>query len=285
MVITYVQISKIIIFDKKGHECAKSKKIGWSFSIQFIGRVLDVSSVSLVVSLGQKGFIGTLGFEIRHVGLFLLDQSVRCALDVVSLCVGWAQRRSVEVASGSVQSWRGNGRLHLTVQGIAFLGHDRPRVQDIYSLGWKVCGVLSEHVGLDRSLVIVISSCLHLSVVGCHQLALLRFFHLLSLHVVGFRNVRATLVAEKHRAGGRRLRDLLIVVVDSLGLICNICCLVIKSLFHHSSQGRKTELGGDLGVEVLRGLDLPVGHQAVTLLVDSICYNASCLDEALNVMM
>ena len=237
MVITYVQISKIIIFDKKGHECAKSEKIGWSFSIQFIGRVLHVSSISLVVvSLRQKGFIGNLGFEIRHVRLLLLDQSVRSALDLVAFCIGWAQRRSVEVASGSVQSGRGNGRLHLCVQGIAFLGHDRPRVQYIYSLGWEVCGVFSEHVGLDRSLVIVISSCLNLSVVGCHQLALLRFLHLLSLHVVGFRDIRATLVAEKHRARGRRLRDLLVVVVDALRLIRSICCLVIKSLFHHSSQ-------------------------------------------------
>lgn len=133
-----------------------------------------------------------------------------------------------------------------------------------------------------------------MSVVGCKHLALLCFFHLFSFNVIGFRNVRVALIIEQHGPRGGRLGHLLDTMVDSFLLICNICCLVIKCRFHfivlwlshQTSQRRKTELGWDLGVIFLiHRLDLSIGHQAVTLLVNSICYNASCVDHTFDVMM
>jgi len=271
--------------------------VWWSFSIQFIRLVFVMPSVSVMVSLRQDGIVYHLSFKVRHIWLILWEFSIGSSIVLVNISMGWAQSRSdMEVTARCVKGWRSKSLL-LCVKGVALFGGGNRSCQNIDSL-WlnEISCVLSHHIWFDDSWVVSISGSLNLSVGGSDHLVLIGMglLHLLLSNVLCLWHVRVACVVEQHRPrwDRHRFNCLLNAMVNSVRLICSVCALVIKCLFllillglcHHSRQRREAQFVGDLG-EVLRSLDLPVGHQTIALLVNSICYNASGFNQVLNIMM
>ena len=105
----------------------------------------------------------------------------------------------MEVVSpaGTVQGRRSYSWLNLGVKRIAFFRDNLARVQNIDPLSLDiVCGILSELVWLHDPCVIVISSCLNLSLGRCEHLVLVL------INVLGFGHVSAVfIVTEQHWSG------------------------------------------------------------------------------------
>lgn len=94
-----------------------------------------------------------------------------------------------------VQGRRGHSWLNLRVKRVAFFRDNWSRVQNIDPLSLNVvCSILSEHVWLHDPCVIVISSCLNLSVRRCKHLVLVLIRFILNLSVLCFGHVGAIFV-------------------------------------------------------------------------------------------
>lgn len=274
--------------------CKKWVEIGswacWSFSIQFVRLVFVMSSISVMVPLRQDGIVYHLEFKVRHIRLLLLELSVGGSIVLVNISMGWAQGRSnVEVTAGCIEG-RWSESWLLRVKRVALLGVHWA-CQDIYPLRLDViCCVLSQHIWLDDPWGVSIGGSLNVSVTSSKHLVLvlMSLLHLLFSDILGLWHIGVGWVVEQHGSRCDRLNCLLNTMVNSIWLVCSVCGLVIKCLFQFIlfgvCQRREAEFGGHLG-EVLRPLDLSVGHKPVTLLINSICYNASGLNQVLDVMM